>query len=198
MYGDGSSNQGQLFESVNMAGLWKLPVIYTIENNLYGMGTSVERASHQTCLMSKFRGYPGLKIDGQNIFMVREATKFCKEYSLKHGAMFFEIETYRYQGHSMSDPGITYRTREEVECMKASRDCIENVRKMILDHSFATEQELKETEKKIRAGVEKDIEKIKTDPLPSINELYTHIYVNNEPHFIRGIEYEQSITEPKH
>lgn len=198
MYGDGSSNQGQLFEAANMAGLWKLPVIYTIENNLYGMGTSVQRASFQTSLMSKFRGYPGLKIDGQNLFMVREASKFCKEYSLQHGPMFLEIDTYRYQGHSMSDPGVTYRTRDEVEMIKTSRDCIEKVRRIILDNSLATEKELKEIEKKIRADIEKDVEKIKTDPLPTANELYTHVYVNNEPHFIRGVEYEQSITEPKH
>lgn len=198
MYGDGSSNQGQLFEAANMAGLWKLPVIYTIENNLYGMGTSVERASHQTSLMSKFRGYPGLKIDGQNLFMVREASKFCKDYALKHGPMFFELDTYRYQGHSMSDPGITYRTRDEVEMIKTSRDCIEKVRSVILDNSVASEKELKEIEKKIRADIEKDIEKIKTDPFPYSNEIYTHVYVNNEPHFIRGVEYEHSITEPKH
>ena len=198
MYGDGSSNQGQLFEAANMAGLWKLPVIYTIENNLYGMGTSVERSCYQTSLMAKFRGYPGLKIDGQDVFMVREATKFCKDYSLKHGPMFLEIDTYRYQGHSMSDPGITYRSRDEVEMMKTTRDCIEKIRRVILDNSIATEQELKEIEKKIRAEIEKDIEKIKTDPMPAANELYTHVYVNNEPHFIRGIEYEQSITDPKH
>jgi len=98
----------------------------------------------------------------------------------------------------MSDPGVTYRTRDEVEMIKSSRDCIENVKRIILDNSVATEQELKEIEKKIRADIEKDIEKIKTDPFPSSNELYTHIYVDNEPHFIRGVEYEQSITEPKH
>jgi len=198
MYGDGSSNQGQLFEAANMAGLWKLPVIYTVENNLYGMGTSVSRASHQTSLMSKFRGYPGLKIDGQNVFMMREASKFCKEYVLQHGPMFLEIDTYRYQGHSMSDPGVTYRSRDEIDGFKNSRDCIEKVRKIILDNSLATEKELKDIEKNIRANIEKDIEKIKTDPMPSINELYTHVYVNNEPHLIRGVEFEQSITEPKH
>jgi pyruvate dehydrogenase E1 component alpha subunit len=102
MYGDGSSNQGQLFEAANMAGLWKLPVIYTIENNLYGMGTSVERASYQTSLMSKFRGYPGLKIDGQNVFMVREATKFCKEFSLKNGPMFMEIGKFLFNFKTFS------------------------------------------------------------------------------------------------
>ena len=198
MYGDGSSNQGQLFEATNMAGLWKLPVIYTIENNHYGMGTSVERASHRTELMSKFRGYPGLNIDGQDTFLMREATKWCKNFAIKNGPMFLEIDTYRYQGHSMSDPGITYRKREEIEQVKSSRDCIDKVKRIILDNSLATEKELKDIEKRIRAEIEKDIEKIKKDPLPSLNEQYTNIYVNNEPHFIRGIEIENSVTDPKH
>lgn len=198
MYGDGSSNQGQLFEATNMAGLWKLPVVYTIENNHYGMGTSVERASHKTELMSKFRGYPGLNIDGQNTFLMREATKFCKDFVIKNGPMFLEIDTYRYQGHSMSDPGITYRKREEIEQVKSSRDCIDKVKRVILDHSLATEKELKTIEKQIRAEIEKDIEKIKKDPMPSMEEMYTNIYVNNEPHFIRGAEIENSITEIKH
>jgi pyruvate dehydrogenase E1 component alpha subunit len=198
MYGDGSANQGQLFEAANMAGLWKLPVVYTIENNHYGMGTSLERASHQTNLMAKFRGIPGLKIDGQNTFLMREATKWCKDFVIKNGPMFLEIDTYRYQGHSMSDPGITYRKRDEIEMVKTTRDCIDFIRKMILNHSLATEQELKTIEKNIRAGIEKDIEQIFKDPLPSLNEVYTHIYVNNEPHFIRGLEYDNSVTEPKH
>jgi len=193
MYGDGSTNQGQVFEAANMAGLWKLPVIYTIENNLYGMGTSVERASFQTSLMSKFRGFPGLKIDGQNVFMVREAAKFCKEFALKNGPMFFELETYRYQGHSMSDPGVTYRTRDEIDMVKSNRDCIEKLKKIILENSVASEKELKDIEKKIRADIENDIENIKNDPMPPLKELYTNVYVNDEPHFIRGVEFDQSV-----
>ena len=198
MYGDGSANQGQLFEACNMAGLWNLPVVYTIENNHYGMGTSVERASHKTELMARFRGYPGMNIDGQNTFLVREATKWCKNFVIKNGPMFLEIDTYRYQGHSMSDPGITYRKREEIEMVKSSRDCIDKVKRIILDHSLATEKELKNIEKNIRAEIEKDIETIKKDPMPALNEQFTNIYVNNEPHFIRGAEYENSVTNPKH
>ena len=198
MFGDGSCNQGQLFEAANMAGLWKLPVVYTIENNHYGMGTSVERASAQTDLMSKFRGFPGLNVDGQDTFLMREATKWCKNYAVKNGPMFLEIDTYRYQGHSMSDPGITYRKREEIEEFKHERDCIEKIKKLILENSLATEKELKAIERNIRAEIEKDIEMIKKDPLPTLNEQFTNIYVNNEPHFIRGCEIENSITEPKH
>jgi len=198
MFGDGSCNQGQLFEAVNMAGLWKLPVVYTIENNHYGMGTSVERASAQTDLMAKFRGTPGINVDGQDTFLMRETTKWCKNFAIEHGPLFLEIDTYRYQGHSMSDPGITYRKKEEIEEFKHERDCIDKIKKIILEHSFATEKELKAIERNIRANIEADIEKIKKDPMPAMNEQFTNIYVNNEPHFIRGSEIENSITEPKH
>lgn len=179
-----------------MAGLWKLPIVYTIENNRYGMGTSVERASHVTTLMAKFRGYPGLKIDAQNIFMVREATKFCKNYAIENGPIFFELETYRYQGHSMSDPGLTYRSRDEIETFKHSRDCIDKVRAILLEHDLVTEIELKEIAKKIREDIERDIAKIKTDPYPDINELFKNVYIYNKPYFIRGIELESSTSNP--
>src|SRR4051794_33287041 len=92
MYGDGSANQGQLFEASNMAGLWKLPVVYCIENNHYGMGTSVDRASFQKSMMGKFRGFPGLKLNGSNVFAVREGVKFCKEFAIKNGPIFLEID----------------------------------------------------------------------------------------------------------
>lgn len=198
LYGDGSANQGQLFEASNMAGLWKLPVIFCVENNRYGMGTSVERASHQTSLMSKFRGFPGLKVDGMDVFAVREVVKFCKEYAIQNGPMFLELETYRYQGHSMSDPGITYRTKEEVSKIRSTVDCIEKVRKHLLDNSFATEAELKGIEKEIRAKIEADVEKIKKDSLPDEKELYTGVYHGENPPFIRGIEYKDSIINEKY
>lgn len=197
MYGDGSANQGQLFEASNMAGLWKLPVIFCVENNKYGMGTSVERASHQTSLMGKFRGFPGIKVDGMDVFAVREVVKVCKEYSIQNGPMFLELETYRYQGHSMSDPGITYRTKEEVTKVRSTVDCIEKIRKHILDHSLATDEELKGIEKDIRAKVEEDVEKIKKDPLPKDSELYSDVYKGTPPPFIRGIELKDSIVNEK-
>lgn len=180
-----------------MAGLWKLPVVYTIENNLYGMGTSVTRASHNTSLMSKFRGFPGVKIDAQNIFMVREATKFCKNYSIENGPMFFELDTYRYQGHSMSDPGITYRSREEIDSQKHSRDCIEKVKNILLEHSLVTEKELKDIEKAVRNAIEQDIEKVKADAYPDMKELFSNVYVDEEAQFIRGVEYSVSSNNSK-
>jgi pyruvate dehydrogenase E1 component alpha subunit len=192
MYGDGSANQGQLFESANMAGLWKLPIIYVIENNHYGMGTSIERASYYRPLMGKLRGYPGLQVDGANVFAVREATKFAKQYSLQHGPMFLEFETYRYQGHSMSDPGVTYRTKEEVKQYRTTKDCIDYVKNLLIKHNFATEDDIKALEKKVRDEIENEIEQIRKDPFPEANQLITNIYVEKDVPFIRGLEYEHS------
>jgi pyruvate dehydrogenase E1 component alpha subunit len=192
LYGDGSANQGQLFEAANMAGLWKLPVIYVIENNHYGMGTSEERSSFFRPLHAKFRGYPGLKCEGNDVFAVREACRMTKEHSLKHGPLFLEFDTYRYQGHSMSDPGITYRTKEEVSVYRESKDCINKIRNYILGFKVANENDLKGIEREIRENIAQDVEKIKSDPYPEPQQLFTDIYVGSNP-FIRGVEYESSI-----
>ena len=177
-----------------MAGLWKLPVIYFIENNLYGMGTSVERASHQTKLYAKFRGFPGVKIDGMDVFAVREHLRAVKEYSIKNGPVFFEVSTYRYHGHSMSDPGVTYRNREEVSSVRDKKDCIGKIKKFILDHSIASEAEIKEMEKAIKVSVEKDVEIARKDALPDLKDMYDHIYDGgNDEQFIRGVELQNSI-----
>lgn len=139
MYGDGAANQGQLVEAYNMAGLWKLPMIYICENNLYGMGTSTTRASHNTKFYTRGDKIPGFKAEGQNVLVVREAIKFAKEYVIKNGPLFIEFDTYRYHGHSMSDPGVTYRTREEIAQVRQNRDPIEVVRKLLLENSWAKE-----------------------------------------------------------
>jgi pyruvate dehydrogenase E1 component alpha subunit len=175
-----------------MAGLWKLPMIYMIENNLYGMGTSVERASHQQKLYAKFRGFPGIKIDGMDVFTLREHLKVVKDYAIKNGPIFVEVDTYRYFGHSMSDPGITYRVRQEVSDVREHRDPILKVKKHILEHSIATEADLKNIEKETKAQVEKDVEQAKRDPFPDVKDMYAHVYHANEEHFIRGVEYNQS------
>jgi pyruvate dehydrogenase E1 component alpha subunit len=193
LYGDGSANQGQLFEAANMAGLWKLPVVYVIENNHYGMGTSEQRSSHHRPLHSKFRSYPGIVVQGNDVFAVREAVRTCKEYAVKNGPIFLEIDTYRYQGHSMSDPGITYRTKDEVTQYRESKDCIDKVKRIILTNNVATESELKKIERDIRERIEKDVETIKSEPYPAPSELFSEIYAGENPPFIRNVEYSTSV-----
>jgi len=188
MYGDGAANQGQLNEAANMAALWKLPCLFICENNRYGMGTSIERAAFNTKPYTRGDGIPGFKIDAQNVLAVREAMRFAKNYAVKgNGPLFIEFSTYRYHGHSMSDPGVTYRTREEIAEVRANRDPIEIIRKMLLEQSWATESELKDIEKKIRADIDADVEKIKQDPEPTPEDLYANVGIGK--HYIRGINH---------
>lgn len=175
MYGDGAANQGQLFEAQNMAGLWKLPMVYVCENNLYGMGTSNERHSHNTDYYARGDKIPGFKIEGQNILNVREAIKWAGAYSLENGPICIEMSTYRYHGHSMSDPGVTYRTREEIKHVRDYRDPIGLVKHMLIENSWATEKELKAVEKEIRARIEADVEKLLKDEAPNADDLLANI-----------------------
>lgn len=115
MYGDGGSNQGQFFEASNMAYLWKLPVIYICENNLYSMGTPLALHAMNTNLYERGDQIPGLLVDAQNYFNVKGIMQWAKDYSIKNGPLYIEMQTYRYHGHSMSDPGVTYRTADEIQ-----------------------------------------------------------------------------------
>ena len=188
MYGDGAANQGQLFEAANMAALWKLPVAFLCENNLYGMGTSNERAAHNTKYHARGDKIPGFKCDAQNVLMVRETMKWTKQYCIDNGPLFIEYMTYRYHGHSMSDPGITYRTREEIKHVRDYRDPIMLVKHMLLENNWATEKELKDTEKEIRQSIEKDVEQLLKDPEPTFEDLYAHVAVTK--HYIRGVTHD--------
>ncbi len=176
-FGDGASNQGQVYESFNMAELWKLPVIYVIENNKYGMGTSVERSSSMTDLSQRGASFniPGEKVDGMDVRAVMAASKKALEWCRDgKGPYILEMVTYRYRGHSMSDPA-KYRSKDEVQKMRTEHDPIEQVRKRLLDNKWATEDDLKAIDKDIRARVAEAAEFAQTDPEPDASELYTDI-----------------------
>jgi pyruvate dehydrogenase E1 component alpha subunit len=192
MYGDGAANQGQLFEAANIAGLQKLPTIFVCENNLYGMGTSIHRASHNPNFYQRGDLIPGIRLDAQNVLQVREIVKIAKDYAIKNGPIILEMQTYRYHGHSMSDPGISYRSRDEISNVRKSRDCLEYVKGLLLNHKLATEQELKEVDKKVKEEIEAAVEQAKKDPFPNEQDLLENIYVNNTDFRVRGIEITQS------
>jgi pyruvate dehydrogenase E1 component alpha subunit len=179
-FGDGSVNQGQVYESFNMAKLWNLPVVYVIENNEYAMGTSVARSSSTTELYRRGEsfGIPGIQVDGMDILKVREvAMEVVQQMRDGGGPMILEMKTYRYRGHSMSDPA-KYRSKEEVECIKEQRDPINNLKKFILDNKFGKEDDLKKIEKDIRDQIEEVVEFAKNSPEPDISELFTDVYAD--------------------
>lgn len=178
-YGDGASNQGQVFESYNMAALWKLPVIFVLENNQYGMGTSVARASATPELYSRGTafGIPGERADGMDILDVRKAAKKALTHARGgKGPYILGMQTYRYRGHSMSDPA-KYRPREEVSKMRAERDPIDRVRGYILEAGYGTEANLKKVDDEIKAIVLEAAEYAQQSPEPDPSELYTDVLV---------------------
>jgi pyruvate dehydrogenase E1 component alpha subunit len=176
-FGEGAANQGQVYESFNMAALWKLPIVYAIENNHYAMGTAVERASAQAEELyhrGLAFGIPGEQIDGMDV----AAVKAAGERALAHarsgkGPTILELQTYRYRGHSMSDPA-KYRTRDEVKDMREHHDPIELVRQNLLD-AGRSEDELKEIDRDIRGIVNEAAEFAQNDPEPDPAELYTDV-----------------------
>ena len=178
-FGDGSANQGQVYEAMNMAALWKLPVVYIIENNRYGMGTSVERASATTELYrhGEAFGIPGEQVDGMDVLAVRAAGERAMEYARSgKGPYILEMQTYRYRGHSMSDPA-KYRTKEEVDKYRNERDPIEHVRKRLIDGKMADEAALKVVDAEIRKIVNDAAEFAQHSPEPDAAELWTDVLV---------------------
>jgi pyruvate dehydrogenase E1 component alpha subunit len=178
-FGDGAANQGQVYESFNMASLWKLPVVYIIENNQYAMGTSVQRSSAETRLYKRGAafGIPGEEVDGMDVIAVREAGKRAVEHARSgSGPMLLEMKTYRYRGHSMSDPA-KYRTKEEVDAVKSKQDPIDHVKKLLIDAGHASEDELKEIDREIRAIVAASAEFAQASPEPDPGELLTDVYI---------------------
>ncbi|SMH29828.1 pyruvate dehydrogenase (acetyl-transferring) E1 component subunit alpha [Maritimibacter sp. HL-12] len=177
-FGDGAVNQGQVYEAFNMASLWKLPVIYVIENNQYAMGTSVGRSSSTPEFYTRGEafGIPGEAVDGMDVLAVKEAGEraiaHCRE---GNGPYILEMKTYRYRGHSMSDPA-KYRTREEVQKVRETQDAIEHVRELLLQGKHADEDELKAIDKEIKAIVNEAADFARESPEPSLDELWTDIY----------------------
>lgn len=194
MYGDGAANQGQLFESANMAALWKLPCIYVCENNQYAMGTSTARGAASTDYYKRLAPVPGIRFEANNVFTVREITKFAKEYSVKEGPICLEMKTYRYHGHSMSDPGVTYRNKQEIDEYRKNKDPIAMVRNIILEHKCATEDELRDIDRNIKKECEDVVEQVRKDSYPDAEDLVKDIYIedNNNRMVIRNVEYDKS------
>jgi pyruvate dehydrogenase E1 component alpha subunit len=176
-FGDGASNQGQVYEAFNMAELWKLPVVYIIENNQYAMGTSVERSSAETHFYKRGASFniPGKQVDGMDVEAVHDAALEALEWCRSgKGPIILEMKTYRYRGHSMSDPA-KYRTREEVTAVREKRDPIEHLGQKLIAQKIASEDDLKQIDKDIRSVVNTSAEFATESPEPDPAELYTDI-----------------------
>jgi pyruvate dehydrogenase E1 component alpha subunit len=175
-FGDGAANQGQVYESFNMAELWKLPVIYVVENNRYAMGTAVSRSSAQQDFSRRGISFniPGEQVDGMDVRAVQaageKAVQWCRE---GNGPYILEMQTYRYRGHSMSDPA-KYRTREEVEKVRHDQDPIEQVRQRLLAMKMS-EDELKKIDAEVRQIVNESADFAQNDPEPDPSELWTDV-----------------------
>ncbi|MEN6543781.1 pyruvate dehydrogenase (acetyl-transferring) E1 component subunit alpha [Parvibaculum sp.] len=180
-FGDGAANQGQVYESFNMAELWRLPVIYVIENNQYAMGTAIARASAQTNLSKRGVSFniPGEQVDGMDVRAVRAAAIKAVEWCRSgNGPYILEMMTYRYRGHSMSDPA-KYRAKEEVNKMRQEHDPIEQVRHRLLEGGM-TEDDLKEIDKDIRVIVNESAEFAQSSPEPDPSELWTDVLADKD------------------
>jgi pyruvate dehydrogenase E1 component alpha subunit len=178
-FGDGAANQGQVYESFNMAELWRLPVVYVIENNQYAMGTSVERSSSETHLYRRGASFniPGEEVDGMDVSAVREAgLKAAAHARAGNGPYLLEMKTYRYRGHSMSDPG-KYRTRDEIDAVRKTRDPIEHLQERLESQGWLDEATARGIDTDVKAVVADAAEFARTAPEPDPKELFTDVYV---------------------
>ncbi len=178
-FGDGASNQGQVYETFNMAALWDLPVVFVIENNHYAMGTSQERSSSTPAIYTRGEafGIPGEAVDGMDVLAVKAAgAKAVAHCRAGKGPYILEMNTYRYRGHSMSDPA-KYRTRDEVQKVKEERDPIDHIREILVTGGHAGEDDLKAIDKSIKAIVSEAAQFATDSPEPAEAELWTNVYV---------------------
>jgi pyruvate dehydrogenase E1 component alpha subunit len=199
-YGDGAANQGQIWESANMCKLWDLPMVFVIENNHYGMGTSTGRSScNNEYYTMGGRTIPGIKINGMNVLAVKQGFAMVREHcSSGKGPMYVEFDTYRYHGHSMSDPGDTYRTRNAVDSVRQLRDPIEYVKKLLIDNNLSTVEEIKVVEKGIRNSVQDSLLAAKKGSFAPDDWVYREIHstpeMKDEPiKYIRMPDIQKSI-----
>ncbi|KAI7866411.1 dehydrogenase E1 component-domain-containing protein [Spinellus fusiger] len=188
LYGDGASNQGQVFEAFNMAKLWDLPCVFVCENNKYGMGTSANRSSASTKYFTRGDYIPGIYVNGMDALAVYRACQWAKEWTVSgNGPLVMELATYRYGGHSMSDPGTTYRTREEIQHMRSTSDPITGLKQIIIEHGLASEADLKAIDKEARKIVDAAAVEAEESPEPDMKEFFTNVYIpGSEPKTIRG------------
>ncbi|KAH8995472.1 pyruvate dehydrogenase e1 component alpha subunit [Lactarius akahatsu] len=186
LYGDGASNQGQVFEAFNMAKLWNLPCVFVCENNKYGMGTSAQRSSSNTEYFTRGDKIPGIQANGMDIIASAQAVKYARDWVIAgNGPLLLEFVTYRYGGHSMSDPGTTYRTREEVQRMRSTQDPIRGLQRYIEEWGVATDA----IDKAAKEEIDKAVEQAKASPEPRAEDLWTDIYYKGtEPPLMRGRE----------
>merc|ERR1712066_671413 len=189
LYGDGAANQGQVAEAFNLAALWGLPSVFVCENNHYGMGTSEDRHAASSEFFKRGDYIPGILIDGMDVLAVREAIRFAIDYCTvqKKGPLVYEISTYRYHGHSMSDPGTSYRTREEVQNMRQTRDPITGFRERLVNADLATQAEVKRIEQTVKKEMEAEVKKARDDSEIGVEELFFDMYHTSLHPGIRGI-----------
>ncbi|EWC47013.1 mitochondrial pyruvate dehydrogenase E1 component subunit alpha [Drechslerella stenobrocha 248] len=190
LYGDGAANQGQVFEAFNMAKLWDIPVVFGCENNKYGMGTAANRSSALTEYHKRGQYIPGLKVNGMDVLAVKAACAWAKEYTTSgKGPLVMEFLTYRYGGHSMSDPGTTYRTREEISWFRTNQDAIQSIRNRLLEWQVMTEDEFREIDRQVKEDIDREVAEAESSPVPdnTARILYEDIYTRgSEPDWIRG------------
>lgn len=178
--GDGAANQGQVYESFNMAALWKLPVVYIIEDNEYSMGTAVKRHAALSDFSKRGEAYgiEGRTVDGMDLFKVREAAEWALDHARSgKGPVLLHIKTYRYRGHSMSDPA-KYRTKEEVDGVRSNQDPIERLKAYLVDNKLITDDQIAAIEKKVKDVVNDCAEFAQTSPEPDPSELYTDVLID--------------------
>ena len=179
-FGDGAANQGQVYETFNMASLWQLPIVFVVENNQYAMGTAVKRSSAETKFYRRGTAFriPGMDVNGMDVLEVRQAAEVAfKHVREQGGPVLLECNTYRYRGHSMSDPA-KYRTREEVQDVREHKDPIEGLKKTLIEQG-KSEDDLKAIDKAIRQKVSEAADFAENSPEPEASELYTDVLVEN-------------------